>query len=319
MRQSNIIRLTRLVTLATALFCYSCHTQNKISISQLGRTAEFNRDANTVIVNFNSKLKQVKLEVDKNKTYGVLVLANTRDDFLVVEYSQTPIGRTVEGDIVRFDANGKLIDKIFDAKTGELTGDLCLSKNDSKLLFTLQIDNFNPSDPLSQLNRPVSILILDLQQRKIIKKLDSIGLSLNVWINTTVWLKDESQFIYDFRTDRNVQVANEPVFDTINDTPGIHLYNLTSDKDSLLIPGGLCGVVSPIEDKIAYLKDEKIFTHDMNANSDELLYTLAPDEKVATIDWTPNGQFIRFMSWRASANEILIRISDKRKITIKRD
>jgi hypothetical protein len=310
--------MKRLVIITIAFFWSSCHSQNRISINHLGRTAEFNRDENTVVVNFNSKLKRVKLNVDKSKTYGRLVLANTTDDFLVVEYSQNSIGRTVEGDIVRFDANGKLTDKVFDAKTGELIGSLCLSKEDSKLLFTLQTDNFNPSDPLSQLNRPVSILIMDFPQRKIVKRIDSIGMSLSVWINATPWLKDESQFIYDFRTDRKIQMADEPSFDTMMNRPGIHLYNLRSNKDSLLIPDGFSGVVSPIEDKIAYLKDKKIYTHDMDANYDELLYTLAPDERVASVSWTSNGQFIRFSSWRVSgADEVLIRISDKRKMTIK--
>jgi len=312
--------LRSLIIIVTALFWYSCHSQNKISTSQLGRTVEFDPNQNTITANLNSKLRHVKLIVDKNKSYGEFILANNADNFLVVEYSQNQNGRTVEGDIVRFDLNGILVDTIFDAKTGELTGDLCLTRNDSMLLFTLQFDKFDPSDPLSQLNRPISILVMSFRERKITKKLDSFGMSLNVWINKSPWLKNDSCFIYDFRTDREIQMANQPIMGRSNVGQGIHLYNLSSDKDTLLIPGGFSGVVSPIEDKVAYLKDEKIFLHDMNGRSDELLYTLDRNEKVASIDWAGNGQFIRFKSYKASwANEILIRISDKRKMEIEKD
>lgn len=89
----------------------------------------------------DSTWRKIELRGDSTKEYSGLILANTSNEFLVIEYSKSrvyPTGRTVEGDIVKMNFNGEVIEKIFDCEQGQLTGDLALSKNDSKLLFTLE-------------------------------------------------------------------------------------------------------------------------------------------------------------------------------------
>ncbi len=307
---------TKLVVVCI-LFC-SCGSGQDQKVSIIGRTALFDSRNNIIHLRIDSSWREIELKGDKKKSYSGLILNNTTDNFLVVEYSQNKSGRTVEGDIIEFNINGDSINNVFDSKTGELAGNLCLSKNDTKLLFTFENDYFNPSDPIGQLNRPINILIMDFKKREIIKKLDTVGMSLNVWINDAPWLSNENSFIYDFRTDRKIRMYNDTSEERLTKQAGIYLYDINLDKHSLLIPDGFSGVVSPLEDKIAYLKDKGIHVYNVNTKSNELLYSLSNKEKTAFVKWTPNGKYIYFESYSVnnfgSDGAFLIRISDKRKI-----
>lgn len=296
----------------------SCGSGQNQKVSIIGRTVSFDSRNNIIHLRNDSSWREIELKGDKKKSYSGLILNNTTNNFLVIEYSQNKIGRTVEGDIMEFNINGDSINKVFDSKTGELVGNLCLSRNDNKLLFTLENDYFNPSDPIGQLNRPVNILIMDFKKREIIKKLDTVGMSLNVWINDAPWLSHESSFIYDFRTDRKIKMYNDTSEERMTEQAGIYLYDINLNKKSLLIPEGYSGVVSPLEDKIAYLKDKSIYVYNVNTKSNELLYSLSKKEKTAFVNWTPNGDYIYFESYSVNNfgadGAFLIRISDKRKL-----
>lgn len=306
---------TKLVVFCILFYSHSSAQDQKISIT--GRTALFDSRNNIIHIRNDSNWQKIELNGDKNKSYSGLILNNRADNFLVVEYSENKSGRTVEGDIVAFNIHGDSINKVFDSKTGELAGNLCLSKNDTKLLFTLKNDYFKPSDPLGQFNRPVNILIMDFKTRAIVRKLDTVGMSLNVWINEAPWLSNENSFIYDFRTDRNVKMYNDTSEERRIKQAGIYLYDINLDKTSLLIPDGYSGVVSPLEDKIAYLKDKGIYVYNVSTKASELLYSLNNNEKTAFVNWTPNGDYIYYESYSVNylgANRaFLIRISDKRK------
>jgi hypothetical protein len=305
---------TKLVVVCI-LFC-SCGSGQDQKVSITGRTALFDSRNRIIHLRNDSSWREIELKGDKKKSYSGLILNNTTDNFLVIEYSQNKSGRTIEGDIIEFNINGDSINKVFDSKTGELVGDLCLSKNEAKLLFTLKNDYFNPSDPFGQLNRPVNILIMDFKKREIIRKLDTVGMSLNVWINDAPWLSNENNFIYDFRTNREIKMYNDTNEERMTGQAGIYLYDINLDKDSLLIADGYSGVVSPIEDKIAYLKEKGIYVYNINTKSNELLYSLSNKEKTAFVKWTPNGEYLYFESYSVNnfGNDgaFLIKISDKR-------
>jgi Tol biopolymer transport system component len=299
------------------LFC-SCGSGQDQKVPIRGRIALFDSRNNIIHLRNDSSWREIELNGDKRKSYSGLTLNNTTDNFLVIEYSQNKSGRTVEGDIIEFNISGDSINKVFDSKSSELVGNLCLSKNDTKLLFTLENDYFNSSDPLGQLNRPVNILIMDFKKREVIRKLDTVSMSLNVWINYAPWLSNESSFIYDFRTDRKIKMYNDTSEERMTEQSGIYLYDINLDKKSFLIPDGYSGVVSPLEDKIAYLKGKSIYVYDVNKKSNELLYSLSKNEKTAFVNWTPNGDYIYFESYSVnnfgSDGAFLIRLSDKRKL-----
>src|SRR6266850_2178623 len=217
---------TRQLINCLAVFLFSCGTAIEEEVAIKGRTAyqEFpTKDLVDIII--DSTWSKVELKGDSTKEYSGLILANTSDEFIVVEYSKSkvyPTGRTVEGDIVKMNINGEVIEKIFDCEQGQLTGNLALSKNDKRLLFTLDHDYFNPNDPIGQLNPPVNIYVMDYRTRNIIRKLDTVGFSLNVWINNEPWLSDETTFIYDFRTDRRINMVDDTTNAVAGRQPGIY-------------------------------------------------------------------------------------------------
>lgn len=318
--KKNYIFLSRTKLVVVCILLYSCGSRQNQEVTIKGRAAIFDSHKNIIHLRLDSSWKEIELKCDINKSYDGLIISNKTDNFLVVEYSQNELGRITEGDIIEFNINGDSINKIFDSKRGEVVGNLCLSKSDAKLLFTLQNDYFNPSDPLGQLNRPVNILIMDFKKKEIIRKLDTVGMSLNVWINDAPWLSNESSFIYDFRTDRKIKMYNDTSEERITEQPGVYLYDINLNKNSLLIPDGYSGVVSPVEDKIAYLKDKGIYVYDVNTKSNDLLYSLTKKEKTAFVNWTPNGNYIYFESYSIDNSALngafLIRISDKLKMRI---
>ena len=267
----------KLLIIFLAGLSLSCETILEKEVPIKGRAAYQEWPTRKLVdIIIDSTWRKIELKGDSTKEYSGLILANTTDEFLIIEYSKSkvyPTGRTVEGDIVKMNLNGEVIEKIFDCEQGQLTGNLALSKNDSKLLFTLEHDYFNPGDPIGQLNRPVNVYIMDYTTRNIIRQIDTVGLSLNAWINDNPWLSDESRFIYDFRTDRQIRMATDTSKSTPVGQPGIYLYDLKENKQTLLIEGGYSGEVSPTADKIAFLKDKKVCVYDITAKTTEILYT----------------------------------------------
>jgi Tol biopolymer transport system component len=318
---------TKLLIICFAGLSFSCGTIFEKEVPTKGRAA-YQEWPNGKLVDMiiDSTWRKIKLKGDSTKDYSGLILANTSDEFLVIEYSKSkgyPIGRTVEGDIVKMNLKGEVVEKILDCEQGELTGNLALSKNDSKLLFTIENDYFNPDDPISQLNRPVNIFIMDYKTRDVIKRIDTIGLSLNAWINDSPWLSDESRFIYDFRTDRQIKMANDTGKSTMAEQPGIYIYDLTNNIQTLLIEGGYSGEVSSTADKIAFIKDKKICVYDIKTKATEILYTLKSNERTAYVDWTPDGEYVFFRRFKDypltlfTSSRTLVRLKDKKVMRVK--
>jgi len=316
-----------LIVTFVSIILFSCGTMFEGEVPTKGRAA-YQEWPNRKLVDIieDSTWRKIELRGDSTKEYSGLILANTSNEFLVIEYSKSkvyPTGRTVEGDIVKMNFNGEVIDKIFDCERGQLTGNLALSKNDSKLLFTLEHDYFNPDDPIGKLNRPTNVYIMDYKTRDIIKRIDTLGFSLNAWINDNPWLSDESRFIYDLRTDRQIKMVNDTSNSTLAGQPGIYLFDLRTNQQSLLIEGGYSGEVSPTADKIAFLKDKKVCVYDMTTKMTDVLYTLKSNERTAYIDWTPNGEYVFFRRFKDyplyffTSSRTLIRLKDKKVMKVK--
>lgn len=317
------MKLDRLPICLLTILTIACGSRFDGEVVVTGRTVAFDNQNNTISIRKDSIWKKIELKGDTTKSYGGLIWSNTTDDFLAIEYSKNKIGRTVEGDIVKVDIHGNLLQKVLDFGTGELTGNLCLSKHDNKLLFSLEHDFYDPDHPLDQLNRPVDIWIMDYKNGEILKKLDTVGLSMNVWIRNNPWLSDENRFIYDFRTDRKIKIAGDNSEDVPLGQPGIYLYNIERNEHSSLIAGGYSGEVSPTDDKIAYLKDKAIWVYDVATKSNDLLYKLGKKESASSVEWTPDGKYVYFVSYEDFMFDLLfnsysnlIRLQDKRLMKI---
>lgn len=313
----------RLSIIFISVLLHSCRTAYEGEVSITSRTAyqEFPTE-NLVDINLNSTWRKIELKGDSTKEYSGLILANKSDEFLIVEHSRSkipPVGRTIEGDIVKMNLNGEVIEKLFDCEWGEITGNLALTKDDSKLLFTLSRDSYNPSNPIADLNHPTNVYIMDYKTKRITKTIDTLGLSFFVWINNRPWLSDGTGFIYDFRTDRQFKMANDTYLSP-KEQSGIYVYDLTTDRQTLLIAEGYSGEVSPTADKIAFLKDKKICVYDMTTKVTEVLYSLKSNERTAYIEWAPDGQYVFFKRFKGHfPTRTLIRLKDKKLMKIKDD
>lgn len=317
---------TRIFIIFFAGLSFSCNTIYEEDVLIKGRAA-YQEWPNRKLVDIitDSTWSKIQLKGDSTKEYSDLILANTIDEFLAIEYSKSkvyPTGRTVEGDIVKLNLHGEVIDKILDFEQGQLPGSLALSKNDSKLLFTLENDYFEPSNPIGQLNRPIDIYIMDYKTRNILKRIDTVGHSMNVWINNSPWLSDESNFIYDFRADQQMKMAGDTTNSNPVRQPGIYIYDLTKGEQKLLIDGGYSGVVSPTADKIAFLKDKKVCVYDNAKRTIEILYTLKSNERTAYVEWSPDGQYVFFRRFKDypltlfTSSRTLVRLKDKKVMRV---
>lgn len=291
------MKIDRLLIPILTFIIISCGSRFDGETAVIGREATLDTDKNIINLRQDSTWHKVELKGDTTKHYGGLEWSNTTDDFLTIECSNNEVGRLVEGDIVKVNKNGELIGKIVDNKSGNLIWGMSLSKNDNKLLFGVKLDYFDPENPLAQLDLPITYFIMDYKKNEIVKKLDTVALSNNVWINSRPWLSDENRFIYDFRTDRKMKLADGKSENESPGQSGIYLYNIETDEYSLLISGGYSGEVSPTADKIAYLKERGIWVYDINTKTNELLYTLNKKESTSSVEWTPDGQYIRFTSY----------------------
>lgn len=291
------MKIDRLLIPILTFIIISCGSRFDGETAVIGREATLDTDKNIINLRQDSTWHKVELKGDTTKHYGGLEWSNTTDDFLTIECSNNEVGRLVEGDIVKVNKNGELIGKIVDNKSGNLIWGMSLSKNDNKLLFGVKLDYFDPENPLAQLDLPITYFIMDYKKNEIVKKLDTVALSNNVWINNRPWLSDENRFIYDFRTDRKMKLADGKSENESPGQSGIYLYNIETDEYSLLISGGYSGEVSPTADKIAYLKERGIWVYDINTKTNELLYTLNKKESTSSVEWTPDGQYIRFTSY----------------------
>jgi len=266
-----------------------------------GKIAIENSNGVSASLYFPSTKKEVPLIYNKEEIYGGLHWASTTDDFVGIRQFINKKGRITRGSVVRFNLDGEITDTVYEAKENELTGDAYLSNKDNKLLFTLTIDHFDPANPLGQLNRPTSIVVMDFKEKEVIKKIDSVGSSSKVEFNESPWFADESRFIYDVRGDRKMTIEGESIAQDDKAT-GIYLYDLNTDRHTLLVEGGYYGVVSPVADQVAYITDKKqIWIYDLTSREKRLVYTAAKNEKVMRIHWTPSGEHIYLTNYNEFA------------------
>ena len=94
--------LNKIKIFISCVLIYSCGSGQDQKVTISGRTAIFDSRKNIIHIRRDSSWKETELKGDKNKSYGGLILNNTTDSFLIVEYSEDRPGRIVEEDIIEF-------------------------------------------------------------------------------------------------------------------------------------------------------------------------------------------------------------------------
>lgn len=294
----------------------SCTMSSEQLVKVNGKIAIENSNGLSASLFFPDTRRTIALRYDKREAHGGLHWASTTNDFVGIQQFISETGRISRGNVVLFNLKGEIIDTVYTAKEDELTGNAYLSNKDSRLLFTLSIDHFDPANPLDQLNRPTSIVVMDFKSKEIIKKIDNVGSTSKIDFNESPWFADESRFIYDIRGDRKMTIEGESIAQDENE-PGIYLYNLATNEHSLIIKDGYYGVVSPTADLVAYISDKRqIWLYDLASGKRQLVYNADKNEKVMHIHWAPSGEYIYLTNYNKFAFDIfyngskLIRVSD---------
>jgi hypothetical protein len=244
-----------------------------------------------------------KLKNDKEAEYSGMDWLNTKDAFVGTEGIPGLTRMEYRCNIVQFDLSGNITGRIYEAEKGELAWPYYSSRDDKYLLFMIQREADPVKYPFEGLAAMVSLAVMDLEQKKVITKLDSVGRFPNLSIEESPWLHDGYQFVYsiDGGVKFKLKGKEEELINPVEKTEGIYLFNVLSGEHRLLIPGGHSAIVSPTNNKIAYEKGNSIRVLDLNTNEEKIIYKHGQNEGLRSTHWTPDGKSIYFAYTHYSA------------------
>jgi Tol biopolymer transport system component len=141
----------------------------------------------------------------------------------------------------------------------------------------------------------LSLEILDLDQKKVIIKIDSIGRSPNFWIEESPWLYEGYRFVYSIDGGTKLKLQDEEkLINPVETKEGVYVFDVLSGERKLLVPNGRNAIASPASNKIAYEKENSIRVLDLNTNEEKVIYKHSSKEKLRGTHWTPDGKHIYF-------------------------
>jgi hypothetical protein len=278
----------------------------------------------TVYENSDTAKLRLKVRNDKQARYRGFTWLNTKDCFLGTEYIPSEIREDNKGNVAIFDLSGKLIERIYETRNGENVGFTYPSRSDKRLLFIIDTVGDLSINPLEGLMRMESIIIMDFQQKTVIKKILNVGIIPSFDICESPWLYDENRFVYSLAAGVDIKLKGESVSPQQERPPGIYLYNVLTGKEELIIPNGSCAIASPTSNQIAFIKEQAVMVMDLTDNSSKVIYKIGSKETVKNIHWTPDGKFIYFVHTNYyifnffTSGEKLIEISTGKNIPFKK-
>jgi hypothetical protein len=248
-----------------------------------------------IYVDSNTPKSSFKFVDDEETNYSWIQWLNTKDAFVGTEgiLGSTPM--EFRYNIVQFNLSGEVTNRIYEAEKGELATPRNSSWDDKYLLFTIQREVDPVKYPFEGLVPMVSLAIIDLEQKKIVVKLDSVGRFPNLRIEESPWLYEGYQFVYStgagtkFNLEGQEELINPPETEE-----GVYLFDVLSGEHKLLVSGGRSAIASPRSNQIAYQKDNSIRILDLNNHKEKIIYNYSRKEKLINMHWTPDGESIYF-------------------------
>lgn len=278
------------------LFLYSCNMINS-GDPLPGKIVVSKTQEHEYLIYMNSDIPKAsfKLRYDNEVKYSGMDWLNTRDAFIGTEGISGLTQMEYRCNIVEFDLSGKITDRIYEAEKGELAWPKYSSRDDRYLIFTTQRQADPKIYPFEALTPMLSLVIMDLEQRNVITKIDSIGRDPNLKINESPWLYEGYRFVYsiDGGTKLKLEGEEKPI-NPVEATEGIYLFDVPTGERKLLVPGGRSAIASPTSNQIAYEKDNSIRVLDLNTNQEKTIYKHGAKEKLRGKHWTPDGNCIYF-------------------------
>ena len=271
----------------------SCHMENS-GIPLPGKIAVEDNTNHTCVIYIDSSNGKTafKIRNDQEVRYSGFTWLNKEDNFLGAE-SMPGLSRSdYKSNIAKFDLSGRIIERIYEAQNGEIAWLGYPSRNDKYLIFTTHriVDpNLYPFEGLAPM---LSLKIMDINEKKVFKIIDSIGRSPNFKLQESPWLNDGNRFVYSMSAENELMSGGKAINPLEEVLTGVYVYDLTTDQKTLLVPGGRLAIASPISNQVAYVKDNSIRVLNLNTKEERTVYQLGSKEKVPNIHWTPDGEFI---------------------------
>ena len=267
-----------------------------------------------------------KLKYDKEAEYSGLDWLNTKDAFVGTEGIPGFTPMEFRCNIVEFDLLGRITDRIYEAEKGELAWPWHSSRDDKYLIFTTQRKANPKLHPFEGLTPMLSLEIMDLEQKKVIIKIDSIGRFPNFQIEESPWLHEGYRFVYSIDGGTKIKLqGEEKLINPVEVTEGIYIFDVGSGERKLLVLGGRNAIASPTNNEIAYEKENAIRVLDLNTNKEKTIYKHSSKEKLRGTHWTPDGKYIYFAytyNWGISdlfhTGEKLIEVSTEKEKPFKK-
>lgn len=236
-----------------------------------------------------------KLKNDKEVEYSGADWLNTRDAFIGTEGITGVTRMEFRCNIVEFDMSGKIAGKIYEAEKGELAWPYYTSWDDKYLLFMIQREADPVKYPLEGLASMVSLAVMDLEQKKVVAKLDSVGRFPNLRIEESPWLHEGHQFVYSISGGTKLKVeGQQALINPVEISEGVYLFDVLTGESKLLVADGRSAITSPTSNRIAYQKNNSIRVLDLDTSEEKIIYKHSPKEKLLNTHWTPDGKFIYF-------------------------
>lgn len=243
-----------------------------------------------------SPILKFPVKNEKEVHYSGLTWMHSRDVFLGVEYIPGKKREDYKGNVVKFDLLGNIIERVYQTEKGQIVGFTYPSRSDRKLLFTMDTIGDVTLNPLEGLMRSESIWIMDMQEKKIIKKIENVGAIPNFSIRESPWLFDEDHFVYSIANENKIVLQGDTL-NSIKEAAGVYLYDLASDKKKLIVSDGYFAVGSPTSNRIAFIKHKSVRVLDLTNQSEKSIYKIGSKEGVSHIHWTPDGKHIYIVNF----------------------
>ncbi len=308
------------------LFIHSCNMMNS-GVTLPGKIVVSNSQGHEYFIYMNSDIpKSFKLRYDNEVKYSGVDWLNTKDAFVGTEGISGLTNMEYRCNIVQFDLLGKITGRIYEAEKGELAWPKYSSRDDKYLIFTTHRQADPKKYPFEGLTPMLSLVVMDIEQRNVIIKIDSIGRSPNLKIEESPWLHEGYRFVYSIDGGTKLKLeGKEELINPVESPEGIYLFDVPTGERKLLVPGGHSAIASPTSNKIAYEKDNSIRVLDLSTNEEKVIYKHGSKEKLRGTHWTPDGKSIYFAytyNWGLSdlfhTGEKLIDVSTGKEIAFKK-
>lgn len=249
--------------------------------------------------------------------YSFLSWFGDSETFLGIAQVNGKDGWPIKRNLVLLDTSGKPVRLLHEMQEGEMIMD-AYSSGDSLIAITYYRNADPEESPLENLTPALNLIILDTRTNKLILNIDDIGQSPNFDINENPWLMDGSGLLYSINGETKFYYEPDTsLLNPVRNTPGIYKLSLNEKRTDLIIPDANEVICSPADNVIAYVRDGRIYTRNLDSRHEEKLMSLGSKDRFYSMHWTPDGKSLYIAYKRVWIHKMLYSATKTKLIDIK--